>query len=154
MNATIEVKEIPKSSVAFITQIGENGLDITFEKLINWAKPKGLFDNPKVKMARIFHDSFKITEPDKVRMSACILLEKPVEVSGEVGLTAIEKGRCIVGHFEIEPKDFEKSWRGLFVWMNENGYKKADRNPFEIFHNNFNEHPENKAIVDLYIPIE
>ena len=65
MNATIEVKEIPKLNVAFITQIGENGLDITFEKLINWAKPKGLFDNPKVKMARIFHDSFKITEPDK-----------------------------------------------------------------------------------------
>jgi AraC family transcriptional regulator len=87
-------------------------------------------------------------------MSVCVLLEKPIGVSGEIGLTSIEKGKYIVVHFEVEPKDFEKSWTGLFVWMNENGYKKADGNPFEIYHNNFREHPENKAIVDFYIPIE
>jgi AraC family transcriptional regulator len=38
--------------------------------------------------------------------------------------------------------------------MNENGYKKADQNPFEIIYNNYNEHPEKKCIVDLCIPIE
>jgi len=37
--------------------------------------------------------------------------------------------------------------------MNENGYSKADNIPFEIYHNNFNEHPEKKCIVDMYIPI-
>jgi AraC family transcriptional regulator len=153
MNARIEIKEIPKLDFAFLTQIGVSGLHNAFEKLIMWAKPKGLLENPDFKMARIYHDSFKITEPEKVRMSACVLLKEPIEVSGEIGLTAIEKGKYIVGHFEIEPIDFEKSWNGLFVWMNENGYKKADKNPFEIFHNNFREHPENKSIVDFYIPV-
>ncbi|GAB4450942.1 MAG: hypothetical protein Fur0028_06520 [Bacteroidales bacterium] len=43
---------------------------------------------------------------------------------------------------------------GLFLWMNKNGYKKADREPFEIYYNNFKEHPERKAIVDFCIPIE
>jgi AraC family transcriptional regulator len=38
--------------------------------------------------------------------------------------------------------------------MNENGYKKANQNPFEIIHNNFSDHPEKKCMVDLYIPIE
>jgi AraC family transcriptional regulator len=38
--------------------------------------------------------------------------------------------------------------------MNENGYEKADREPFEIYYNNFKEHPERKAIVDFCIPIE
>lgn len=153
MNAKIEIKETPKLDFAFLTQIGINGLHNAFEKLIKWAKSKGLTENPDFKMARIYHDSFKITEPEKIRMSASVLLKEPVEVSGEIGLTVIEKGKCIVGRFEIEPMDFEKSWNGLFVWMNENGYKKADKNPFEIFHNNFSEHPENKAIVDFYIPI-
>lgn len=153
MNAKIEIKETPKLDFAFLTQIGVSGLHSAFEKLIKWAKPKGLTETPDFKMARIYHDSFKITEPEKVRMSACVLLKEPIEVSGEIGLTAIEKGKCIVCRFEIEPKDFEKSWNGLFVWMNENGYKKTDKNPFEIFHNNFREHPENKAIVDFYIPI-
>lgn len=153
MNANIEIKEIPKLDFAFLTQIGVSGLHNAFGKLIMWARPKGLLENPDFKMARIYHDSFKITEPEKVRMSACVVLQEPVVVSGEIGLTTIEKGKCIVGHFEIEPIDFEKYWKALFVWMNENGYKKADKNPFEIFHNNFSEHPENKSIVDFYIPI-
>lgn len=153
VHAKVETKEIAKLDLAFLTQIGVSGLHNAFEKLIKWARPKGLFENPAVKMARIYHDNFKITEPEKVRMSACVVLNEPIEVSGEIGLTVIEKGKCIVGHFEIKPKDFEKSWNALFVWMNESGHQKADRNPFEIFHNNFSEHPEKKAIVDFYLPV-
>lgn len=154
MNANVEIKEIPKLDLAYITHIGEKDLGATFDTLIKWATPKGLMDHPDLKMATIYHDSYKVTAADKVRMSACIVLNKPVNVNGEVGLTTIEKGKCIVARFEIEVHEFEKSWSSLFVWMNENGYKKAERNPFEIYHNNYNEHPEKKCIVDLYIPIE
>jgi len=153
MNAKIEIKEMPKLDLAFVTQIGHLGLGEAYTKLMKWAIPKGLL-NENSKMLTIYHDSFKITEPNKVRMSACLILNEQTKVSGEIGLTSIEKGKCIVGHFEIGMHEFEKSWTGLFIWMNENGYKKADRNPFEIYHNNFNEHPEKIAIVDFYIPIE
>jgi AraC family transcriptional regulator len=153
MNAKIEIKEMPKLELAFITQIGPEGLGNAYAKLMQWAAPKGLLTEDS-KMATIYHDSYKITEPEKVRMSACLILKEKTEVSGEVGLTTIEKGKFIVGHFEIGIQEFEKSWTGLFIWMNENGYKKADRNPFEIYHNNFNKHPEKIAIVDFHIPIE
>jgi AraC family transcriptional regulator len=153
MNATIEIKEMPKLDLAFVTQIGVEGLGTAYAKLMQWAAPKGLLTEDS-KMVTIYHDSFKITEPEKVRMSACLILKEKTEVSGEIGWTILEKGKCIVGHFEIGIQEFEKSWTGLFLWMNQNGYKKADRNPFEIYHNNFNEHPEKKAIVDFYIPIE
>jgi AraC family transcriptional regulator len=153
MNATIEIKEMPKLELAFITQIGHEGLANAYAKLMHWAMPKGLL-NENSKMVTIYHDSYKITEPNKVRLSACLILEEKIGVTGEIGLTTIEKGKFIVGHFEIGIQEFEKSWTGLFIWMNENGYKKADQNPFEIYHNNFNEHPEKKAIVDFFIPIE
>ena len=153
MNANINIKVMPKLDLAYVTHIGVNGLDSAFERLIRWARPKGLLDQSEFKLARIYHDSFKITEPAKVRMSVCIIIAAPIAVDGEIGLTTIENGKFIVGRFEIEPKDFEKSWSGLFSWMNENGFTKRDCNPFEIFHNNFNEHPEKKCIVDLYIPI-
>ncbi len=154
MKAKIEIKEMPKLDLAFITQIGHNGMENTYDKLIKWAIPKGLLENENLKVVTIYHDSFKITEPDKVRMSACISLNEKIEVSGEIGLTTIEKGKFIVGHFEIRINEFEKSWNSLFIWMNENGYKKADRNPYEIYYNNFNEHPEKISIVDFCIPIE
>jgi AraC family transcriptional regulator len=154
MKAKIEIKEMPKLDLAFITQIGHNGMENTYAKLIKWATPKGLLENENLKVVTIYHDSFKITEPDKIRMSACISLKEKVEVSGEIGLTTIEKGKFIVGHFEIGINEFEKSWSSLFIWMSENGYKKADRNPYEIYYNNFNEHPEKISIVDFCIPIE
>ncbi len=152
MNANIEIKELSKLDLAYVTHIGVERLENAFNTILKWATPKNLLDDNS-KIIRIFHDSFKITTPDKIRMSIGITLNQPIEVEGEIGLTQIEKGKYIVGRYEIEPNDFEKAWTGLFIWINENGYKKADTNPFEIYHNNFTEHPERKCIVDLCIPI-
>lgn len=154
MNAKIEITEMPKMNLAYVTQIGVNGIDNAFQRIVKWATPKGLLEKTGTNVCRVFYDSFKVTDADKVRMSIGILTNQELTVDGEVGLTTIENGKNIVGHFVIEPSEFEKSWDSLFIWMNENGYKKADRNPFEIYHNNFNEHPEKKCIVDLHIPIE
>lgn len=153
MNAKIEVKEMPQMDLAYVSSIGTQYLESAFAKLIQWATPQGLM-NERTKLVTIYHDSFKVTTANKVRMSASILLAKPVAPTGEIGFTSILRGKCIVGSYEIELNEFEKSWTGLFLWMNENGYKKTDRNPFEIYHNNFNEHPERKAIVDFCIPVE
>ncbi len=153
MNATIEIKEIPALNFAGITHIGIQGIENTFEHLIQWAKYKGLMDTSEAKLGRVFHDSFKITSPNKVRMSICIQTDQPFTREGEISAITIKKSKCIVGRFEIAPNDFEKSWSALFVWMNDNGYKKTEENPFEIYHNDFRTHPEHKFIVDLYIPI-
>jgi len=153
MNANIKIKEIPKMDLAYVSSIGPQNLEIAYQKLIQWAAPKGLI-NEQAKMVTIYHDSFKVTEANKVRMSACVTLNESTETGGEIGVTTINKGKFVVGNFEIGLNEFQKSWTGLFIWMNENGYKKADRNPFEIYHNNFNEHPERKCIVDFCIPIE
>ena len=153
MNAKIEIRELPKMDLAYVSSIGPQNLENSYGRLMQWATPKGLM-NEKTKMVTIYHDSFKVTQADKIRMSASILLNQPVETDGEIGLTSIKPGKFIVGNFEIGLNEFEKSWTGLFLWMNQSGYKKADREPFEIYHNNFNEHPERKAIVDFCIPIE
>ncbi|MCK8524129.1 AraC family transcriptional regulator [Aquimarina sp. D1M17] len=154
MNAKIEIKNMPEQDVAYITHIGVKDLGSTFYKLVQWSRQKGLYEQPDFKMGTIYHDSFKITSLDKIRMSACVLLDAPITTEGEIGLTSIAAGRHIVAHFEITPEDFEKSWSSLFVWMNEQGYKKDDKNPFEIYYNDFNTHPEKKCIVDFCIPIE
>ncbi|WP_207531928.1 AraC family transcriptional regulator [Desertivirga arenae] len=152
MNAKIEVREMPEMNLAYVSNIGPQNLADSFNKLVRWASPQGLL-NGDTKMLTIYHDSFKVTEPSKVRMSACIVLTKSVDPSSEIGLASMDPGKCIVASLEIHLDEFEKSWQGLFVWMNENGYKKAERNPFEIYHNNFNEHPERKSIVDFCIPV-
>lgn len=154
MNAKIEIKKMPKMELAYITQIGVEGLLDAFERILKWARPKDLLLGDDSNIVRIFHDSFKITDADKVRMSIGVVLANPIQTDGEVSLTTIDSSKCIVGRYEIEPKDFEKSWNSLFIWMTEKGYEKSDKNPFEIYYNNPEEHPENKCVVDLCIPIE
>ncbi|WP_234859405.1 AraC family transcriptional regulator [Aquimarina aquimarini] len=153
MNAKINIKEVQELHFACITQIGIDGIENTFERLIKWGNSKGITSHPETRMGRIFHDSFKITSPEKVRMSVCMLTNTPFISEGEINARTILKAKCITARFEITPDEFEKSWSALFVWMNDNGYTKAEENPFEIYHNDFREHPENKCIVDLYIPI-
>ena len=153
MNAKIEIKEFPKMHLASITCQGPQNLAATFQKLIKWATPNALM-HAQTKMFTVYFDSFKVTEAHKVRMSAGLLLEKQMELDEGIELLQLEAGKHIVGYFEIKVEEFEKSWTGLFLWMNEQGYKKADQPPFEMYYNNFNEHPEKICFVDFCIPIE
>jgi len=153
MNPKIEVKETPEFTAASISHTGTSDLDKAFGQLLAWAGSKGLLKNPEFKLGRIFHDSFRDTAPEKVRMSIFLLTNEAFEAEGEIFKTVIKKGKCIVGRFEIAPTEFGNTWKNLFSWMNENGHKKAEENPFEIYHNDFRQHPENKFVVDLCIPI-
>jgi AraC family transcriptional regulator len=143
-----------KVHLVYMTHIGEKGIDKSFQLMLNWADRTGMLSKNDTNICRVFHDSFKVTDAQKVRMSIGILTNQALSIKeSNIGLNTIEKGKCIVGHFVIEPKEFEQAWSGLYIWMYENGYNKADRFPFEIYHNNFNEHPGKKCIVDLCIPI-
>ena len=44
MNAKIEITEMPKMNLAYVTQIGVNGIDNAFQRIVKWATPKGLLE--------------------------------------------------------------------------------------------------------------
>ena len=154
MNAKIEVKEIPTLQFTGITHYGIKGIETVFQRLIHLGQSKGVFKNPETKVARIFHDSFKVTTEDKVRMTVCLLTPEIFPKEGAIHSTNIKKNKCIVGRFKIMPTEFEKAWSGLFIWMTKNGFVTAEENPFEIYHNDFRSNPPKKLIVDLHIPIQ
>lgn len=153
MDAHIEIKHMPKMYLAYVTCIGPQNLERSYEKLIQWATSLGLM-GIHTKPVTMYHDSFKDTEYHKVWMSACLMLKEPVNTEGEIKMKSIDSGKYIVGRYEIGMDEFAKSWTELFGWMNDQGYRKADKEPFEIYYNNFKEHPEQKAIIDLCIPIQ
>nr|WP_321227714.1 AraC family transcriptional regulator [uncultured Psychroserpens sp.] len=153
MQSHIEVKLIDEIHTVGTSCIGVQNLSSTFQNVLEWAGPKGLLRKPDFKMATIYYDSFKITAPDKVRMQACLLIDEPLKPDGDLSLVTINKGKHIIAHHEINMGEFERVWTELFMWMNTNGYKMRNEPPFEIYHNDFNTHPEKKCIVDLYVPI-
>jgi AraC family transcriptional regulator len=153
MRTNTEVKNIEKLELAYISHKGKmEAISSVYDKLVQWAAPKGLM-NVETKMVTIYHDSPKITDPNNLRMSACIILNNPIKVDGEVNLKTIETTKCLVSRLEITPFEFQQAWESSFAFMIENGYKKSEIDPFEIYYNNAAEHPENKFIVDLCIPV-
>lgn len=154
MNAKVDVKQLEKLALAYISHKGEmDEIGEVFNRLVQWATPKGLMKQKRLRLLSIYHDSPKITSPDNIRMSAAIVLNSAISVDGEVSLKTFDPGKCIVSRFEITPDKFQQAWESSFVWMSENGYQKGENDPFEIFYNNCSEHPENKFIVDLCIPV-
>lgn len=153
MNLEIKIKELPQMHLAAVMSIGVQNVENSYNKLLNWAVRKKLFPRENVKMISVYHDSFKVTSPDKVRIHAAMLLDEPIKNEDEVFPEILPKGQYIVGRSEVTLKDFEKAWTSLFLWMNEHGYTMKKVFPFEIYHNNYKEHPEGKMMVDFCIPI-
>jgi AraC family transcriptional regulator len=153
MNAKTEVKNVEKLDLAYISHKGKmEAIGSIYNKLVKWATPKGLI-NEQTRMVTIYHDSPKITDPSNLRMSACIVLNDPIDFDDEVNLRILCPAKCIVSRLEIAPYEFQQAWESSFAFMIENGYKKSEVDPFEFYYNNAAEHPENKFIVDLCIPI-
>ncbi|NVK51360.1 MAG: AraC family transcriptional regulator [Flavobacteriaceae bacterium] len=154
MNAKVTVQNVEDLQIAYISHKGAmEKIGEVFQRLIKWATPKGLMNQENLRLLTIYHDSPKVTSPENIRSSISIVLNKEVAVEGEVSLKIMQPGKCIVSRFEIAPPEFQKAWESSFVWMSENGYQKSDKDPFEIYYNNAEEHPENKFIVDICIPV-
>jgi AraC family transcriptional regulator len=154
MNLKIEVKQLPEMNLAAVMSLGIANVEPSYNTLIEWAKKKQLFPRENVKMISVYHDSFKVTPPDKVRIHAGMLLDEKLEKQeGLVFSETIDAGKFIVGSREVTLQDFEQCWVSLFLWMNEHHYTMRKAFPFEIYHSNFKEHPEGKMAVDFYIPV-
>lgn len=155
MKANIEVKEMPEMKAIYVRHIGAfNQIGEAYGKLFKWAYPRGLYTPNISKSASVIHDDPSVTETDKVRQSACIIIEEDVKVDGEIGKLIIPAGKYAVGHFELGFADFEKAWNSMCNWFVESGYQQGDGCTYELYHNDYTTHPEQKHIVDICIPVK
>jgi AraC family transcriptional regulator len=153
MKTNVEVKEMPEFKVAYMRHTGEYiGIGKVFEKLYMWAM-KNACISQDTKAISVYHDDPKVTEPEKVRTSACLTMDKDFKPEGEVGMLTVKKGKYAVGHFEVSQSEFGDAWNYMCAWTIENGYEEGDGDYYEIYCNNHKEHPEGKFIVDICIPV-
>jgi AraC family transcriptional regulator len=156
----VEVKDMPDLHVAYVRHVGAYKGDSElfeglFQKLWKWAGPRGLLRFPETKVLTVYHDDPKITEEDKLRTDACITVPKDTPVEGEIGQMAIPGGKYAVARFELTNEEFEAAWDMVMgAWMPESGYQPDDRLCYELYHNNPDEHPEKKIVVDICVPVK
>lgn len=155
MQTNIEVKEMPEMKAIYVRHIGAfNQIGQAYEKLLKWACPRGLYTPNVSKSATVTHDDPSVTDIEKVRQSACIIIDEDVKVDGEIGKLTIPGGKYAVGHFELGFDDFEKAWNSMCKWFTESSYQQGDGCTYELYHNDYKTHSEKKHIVDICIPVK
>jgi AraC family transcriptional regulator len=157
LNKSVEVKELPKMTVAYIRHIGPyKGDDKLFEniwnKLFAWAGPRGLIGGDDFKSLVIYHDDPNVTIEDKLRMSVCITVPADTKVDGEVGKMEIEAAKYVIARFELTAQDFQEAWNWVYgQWFPTSGYQPDDKPCFEMYPE---EPKDGKFIVDICVPVK
>nr|TKG94008.1 AraC family transcriptional regulator [Puteibacter caeruleilacunae] len=155
MKKDFEIMEMPARKVIYCRHTGPfNQIGTAYEKLFKWAGPRGLLKFPETKGLTYYHDDPNVTEINKVRQSACITVDEDVKTEGEIGKMNIPGGKYFVGHFEISALEFQQAWDSACMGVAERGFQPTDGSPYELYHNNHEEHPEKKFIVDICIPVK
>lgn len=150
------IKEMPELNVAYIRHIGSyKTLDDVFDKLFKWAGPRGLIRFPETKVLGIYHDDPNVTDEDKLRASVCITVPKETKTEGEIGSIVIPGGKFACLKFEITKDEFQEAWNYVMgQWLPVSGYEPDDRMCYELYLNNYREHPEQKFITEIYLPVK
>ncbi len=154
MDTKIEIKQMPELNLVYCRHMGAfNKIGEAYEKLYRWAIPRGLVKHD-TKTVTVYHDDPSITSIEKVRQDASIIVDGEVKVEGEIGKSTVPAGRYAVGHFEIKETEFEQAWNTMCSWLTESGYQPADGPTYELYHNDYKDHPEHRFIVDICLPVK
>jgi AraC family transcriptional regulator len=157
LNKSVEVKELPKMTLAYIRHIGPYmGDDKLFEniwnRLFSWAGPRGLIGGKDFKSLVIYHDDPNVTNEDKLRMSVCLTVPSETKVGGEIGKMEIEAAKYVVARFELSAQDFQEAWNWVYgQWFPTSGYQPDDKACFEMYPE---EPKDGKFIVDICVPVK
>jgi len=160
LKADVEVKEWPETHLAYIRHIGPYAGDAElfqrlFERLMTWAGPRGLLQFPETKVISMYHDDPELTDPDKLRVDACITVQAGTEVDGEVGKASIPAGQYAVAHFTLATDEYPQAWAAVFGgWLPESGYQPGDGPCFEVYHEDAKDRSDGKCVVDICIPVK
>ncbi|MBN1446481.1 MAG: AraC family transcriptional regulator [Bacteroidetes bacterium] len=156
---TVTVSDFPETTVAYLRHIGPYQADAElfgrlFGRLFQWAGPRGLLGKD-TKVMSIYHDDPNLTAPEKLRTDVCITVAPDTPVDGEIGRLSIPAGRYAFARVEVTSDQFGEAWDAVCGgWLPDSGYEPADGLSFEIYHNDYREHPQGKHIVDIVIPVK
>jgi AraC family transcriptional regulator len=160
INASVEVKELPEYSAAYIRHVGpymgnSELFGRLFGQLMAWAGPRGLM-GPDTRIFSLYEDNPGITDEEKLRMSVCISVPADTKVEGEIGKRAIAGGKYAVGHFELlSPDQYADAWTSIYSgWFPESGFQPDDGPPLEFYLSDPGDDPEGRITVEIAVPVK
>jgi AraC family transcriptional regulator len=151
-----KILELPAKKAIYIRLIGEYGnsdYDSVWSRLWAFIKEHKLF-TAGIENIGISHDDPNVTESEKCRYDACLVIHKPAQSQGEVGVKEIAGGKYAVFEYQGSYNNLGAVYDTIFgKWLPENGYELRSAPCFEKYMNNPNHTTPEKLKTEIYIPL-
>ncbi len=150
-----KIKELKPKKVIYAQMLGNysESAGKAWNTVCEFAKKNRLFGF-KNEFIGISHDDPKITEPNKLRYDACIVISKEVKPEGEIGVQDIEGGRYAIFTHKGPYENFTKSYDYIFgKWLPESGFELRDVKSFEKYLNTPGNTKPEKLVTEIYVPV-
>ncbi len=124
-----------------------------------WAKLWSIVKTQKLFTAGIEHigisyDDPKVTDDNKIRYDACLLIYKEAKPDGEVGVKRLKGGKFAMFHYTGSYKYLSAVYDYIFnEWLLNNEYELRDEPVREKYRNNPDKTEESKLKTEIYLPI-
>ncbi|MCR2806994.1 GyrI-like domain-containing protein [Paenibacillus sp. SCIV0701] len=123
------IESLPDYRIAYVRQVGPYGAGNVraMEELKSWAEVRGMLVDSAI-LFGIPQDDPRLTEPDRCRYDACIVIPEQYE-SGD----AIHTGRFLGGQYAVitvkhTAEDVQKAWSEIIPAIISSGYQ-VDNKP-------------------------
>ena len=123
-------------------------------KLWAYVKENKLF-SAGIEHISIYHDDPKVTTSEKLRTDVCLVLPKPAEPKGEIGVKEIAGGKYAVFLYQGPYTNLGIVYDTIFAqWLPDSGYELRNAPLYEKYINDPSRTEEAKLKTEIYIPLQ
>lgn len=134
-----------------------NGLDFdgAFNRLWNFVKEHKLFTSG-IEHFSIYHDDPEITKSGSLRTDVCLVIHKPVQPQGEIGIKEIQGGKYAVFNYTGPYSNLGSAYDYIFgEWLPDSGYELRNNAPtLEKYINNPKRVTPAKLKTEIFLPLK
>ena len=125
----------------------------TFAKLWNYIKEQKLF-SAGIEHIGIYHNDPKVTESEKLQSDVCLVIHKPAQPQGEIGVKEIHGGRYAVFSYQGSYSNLGVVYDTIFAkWLPSSGCELRNIPVLEKYCNDPSKTEPEKLKTEIYIPI-
>ncbi len=153
---TPKIVDVPSKEVIFIRIVGPYGnpeYAKVWERLWGHIKEQKLFTKG-IESFGISHDDPHVTEAGKIRYDACLVVHKPAQAKGELGVKTLDAGKFAIFLYQGSYANLGEAYDYIFgTWLLNSEYELRDAPPMERYISNPNKTAPEKLKTEIYIPV-
>lgn len=149
------IKYIPDLHLTYIRHTGSyDKVASSFQRLMLWATRHLVLKLIPTTLG-IVHDNPDLTDAEKIRFDACVLVNKAVQPKGEIGYKKIEGGKFALFRYKGAYENFYTVYDYIYnVCLFERGWELADKPALEWYLKSPPFYKPENYVTDFYVPIK